>query len=419
MVIVATCGVIVLLMWLGILLHPARPWDFRPVGEEDPFPPDPPSWPAVCVLVPARNEREILPHTLPALLTQDYPGPLWVIVIDDRSQDGTAEVARRVAAQVGGTQRLTILSGASLPHGWVGKVWALAQGAAYCGVQGVENEGQEQDKLEEESPPRYLLLTDADIRHAPGSVRRLVAESEARGVVLNSRMARLRCVSAAERLLIPPFVFFFTLLYPLRRVNEPSSSCAAAAGGCVLLASAALARIGGFASIKDQIIDDISLARRVKALNVPIRLALSRGEVESLRVYHSLGAIWSMVRRTAFTELQYSWIRLVATVVVLFFLFAVPPLLCVAGLGIVLACVGGWPVASPSWALGLTLLGGGAWSVMTVVYRPAVRFFDLSWRWTWTLPLAGVLYGAMTVDSAFRYVRGQGIRWRDSENTDQ
>ncbi|MCS6927191.1 MAG: glycosyltransferase [Candidatus Binatia bacterium] len=418
MVILAACGVIALLMWLGILLHPARPWDFRPIGEEDPVPPDPPSWPAVCVLVPARNEGEILPHTLPALLTQDYPGPLQVIVIDDRSQDGTAEVARRVAAQIGGTPRLTVLNGASLPRGWVGKVWALAQGAAYCRVQTVGNEGREQDKLQEEGPPRYLLLTDADIRHAPGSVRRLVAESEAMGVVLNSRMARLRCVSGAERLLIPPFVFFFILLYPLRWVNDPNSSLAAAAGGCVLLASTALARIGGFACIKDQIIDDISLARRVKALNAPIRLALSRGEIESLRVYHSLGAIWSMVRRTAFTELQYSWVRLAGTVVVLFFLFALPPLLCFAGLGIVLAHVGGWPIASLSWALGLALLGGCTWSVMAVVYRPAVRFFDLSGRWSWTLPLAGVLYGAMTVDSALRYARGQGVRWRDNENTD-
>jgi hopene-associated glycosyltransferase HpnB len=416
-VILAGCGVVALLVWLGILLHPARPWDFHPVGEEEPLPPQPAEWPAVCALVPARNERETLPHTLPMLLTQDYPGAFRVVVIDDRSQDGTADVARRIAEQIGEVERLTVITGAPLPSGWVGKVWALAQGAASCKVQSMESEcrGQGQSKVEILSP-RYLLLTDADIRHAAGSLRRLVAESEAGQLALNSRMARLRCVSGPERLLIPPFVFFFGLLYPRRWVNDRHSPVAAAAGGCVLLASTALARIGGFASIKDKIIDDISLAQRVKSLSEPIRLTLSRGEVESLRVYDSLWAIWRMVRRTAFTELRYSWVRLVGTVLGIMLLFLLPPVLCLTGIGLTLTCVAGWPVAAGSWALTLVLLGSCVWVIMALVYRPAVRFFGLSGLWSWTLPLAGVLYGAMTIDSALQYVRGQRMGWRDHEN---
>lgn len=417
MLILAVCGAVSLLIWLGILLHPARPWDCQPVGEDEPLPPDPSGWPPVCVLVPARNERETLPHTLPALLTQEYPGALGVIVVDDRSQDGTADVARRVAEQIGSAVRLTVVTGAPLPGGWVGKVWALAQGAAHCGVRGAERECRGREgPASGVSPPRYLLLTDADIRHAPGSLRRLVAESEAGRVALNSRMARLRCVSGPERLLIPPFVFFFNLLYPMRWVNDRDRPVAAAAGGCVLLASSALERIGGFACIKDQIIDDIGLARRVKGLNEPIRLALSRGDVESLRVYDSLAAIWTMVRRTAFTELRYSWVRLAATVLAIVLLFLLPPVLCVTGLGVTVAGLTGWSAAPPSWALASVVFGGGAWGIMAFVYRPAALFFGLSGRWSWTLPLAGVLYGAMTVDSALRYVSGRRVGWRDPES---
>ena len=190
------------------------------------------------MLVPARNEADVLPSTLPALLAQDYPGAWRLVVVDDRSSDGTAEIARTCGARH--------VPGTDLPEGWVGKVWALEQAARHAGE------------------PDYYLLTDADIRHAPRSLRRLVAESEAAGLALNSRMARLRCQAPAERLLIPPFVLFFNLLYPMRRVNDPRSRVAAAAGGCVLLRRDALERAGGFAAIRDRVIDDVSLARAVK-----------------------------------------------------------------------------------------------------------------------------------------------------------
>ena len=208
-------GLVSMLIWLGIWLHPARPWDFQPVGDEDPILPPPEEWPSVCILVPARNERDSLPHTLPALLQQDYPGPFMVVVVDDRSQDGTAEIARALAHDAGAVDRLHVVNGKDLPPEWVGKVWALEQGATFA--------------LATQSP-KYLLLTDADIRHAPSSLRRLVSESDNRQLALNSRMARLRCVSQAERLLVPPFVFFFNLLYPMRQVNDRYSRVAAAAG---------------------------------------------------------------------------------------------------------------------------------------------------------------------------------------------
>jgi hopene-associated glycosyltransferase HpnB len=343
--------------WLGVLFGTARAWDLRPVGEDEPAPPDPPSWPSVAVLVPARNEADLLPLTIQALRAQDYQGEHSVVVVDDCSTDRTTELAT--------------VRGAELPPGWVGKVWALEQARRAAG---------EAD---------YYLLTDADIRHAPNSLRRLVAESETGGLVLNSRMARLRCVAPAEKLLIPPFVYFFNLLYPVRRVNRRP----AAAGGCMLVRRDALEAAGGFEAIRDRVIDDVSLARAI-APHGPIRLAVSRSDVESLRA-HDLRGIWRMVRRTAFTELRHSWALLGLTVVLLLLLFAVPPVVTVAG-----------------FATGNELGGAvaaAAWALMTALYVPTIRYFRLFPAWALALPLAGCLYGAMSVDSA---VRGRhGTTW--------
>lgn len=367
MIALAVIGSCALLAWLAILLRPSRPWDLKPVAEDEYPAPPPDAWPSVRILVPARNEAESLPRTLPALLAQEYPGDWKVVVVDDRSTDGTAELARGLGA--------TVITGAALPDGWVGKVWALQQGAAGA-------------------TERYLLLTDADILHVPGSLKRLVMESKSAGLALNSRMARLRCVSAAERLLIPAFVWFFSQLYPLRRVNDPADPLAAAAGGCELVHRETLEKAGGFASIRNELIDDVALARRLKPQG-PIRLSLCRGEVQSLRAYGTIGPIWRMVRRTAFTELRHSWLRLAGALLALLLLFAVPAAVTVAALACQLP-----QAALPS---GLALL------VMALVYRPAPRFFGLSGFRAFLLPIAGLLYGAMTLDSA---LRGGRKDWR-------
>jgi hopene-associated glycosyltransferase HpnB len=367
-------GFLSLAGWLCVLFRPGRPWDMRPVAEDEPAPPDPGAWPPVRIVVPARNERESLPRTLPALAAQDYPGAWTIVLVDDRSLDGTAELARAL-----GGARTRVAPGAPLPDGWVGKVWALRQGADGA------------------SEP-YLLLTDADILHAPGSLRRLVAESERDGLALNSRMARLRCDSAAERLLIPSFVWFFNLLYPMRRVDGPGP--AAAAGGCVLLRRDALEKAGGFESIRGEIIDDVNLARRVRAAGGRLRLSLSRADVRSLREYATLGAVWRMVRRTAFTELRRSWLRVLGALAGMALLFGVPPLLLAAGAAT--AGLGAGRLAVPG-------VGFLSWALMAGLYRPAPRFFGLSGLRAWTLPLAAALYGLMTLDSA---LRGGRKDWR-------
>jgi hopene-associated glycosyltransferase HpnB len=327
----------------------------------------------VAILVPARNEENVLVRTLPGLLAQDYPGAWHTVLVDDRSTDATAETVSRLSGD-----SITLLAGEALPPGWTGKVWALEQAFRVAGQ------------------PAYFLLTDADIRHEPESLRRLVAQSEARGLALNSCMAMLRCHTRLERLLIPAFLFFFNLLYPMRRVNDPSSRLAAAAGGCVLVRRDALERAGGLGAIRGEIIDDVNLARRVKALDEPIRLSLSRRDVVSVRGYATLGAVWRMVRRTAFDQLGYSWLLLAGTLAGLALLFLAPPALVVVG------------ALGPRLAL---WLGLAAWLVSAVVLLPTTRYFGLNPAWAFTLPVSGTLYGGMTLDSAVRHARGLSGRW--------
>ncbi|MCX7804264.1 MAG: glycosyltransferase [Planctomycetota bacterium] len=470
-IIAGALGAVALIAWCGVLLHPARPWDLKPVGEDAEYPPDPARWPDVAVLIPARNEADTIPASLPTVLWQDYPGRFHVFLVDDRSSDGTAEVALEVAEARSAGGRLTVVKGGPLPEGWVGKVWALQQGAAACGLKFAEfspagsdvasdkayvtaasgaterpaKEGTGKDAVGEslgerrnigkqlEGPPgatavvgmegsrppadfapEYLLLTDADIVHSADSLRRLVAESEAGRLALNSRTARLRCRSFAEKLLIPPFVFFFNLLYPMRRVEDPESRVAAAAGGCILLARSALEAIGSFRRIRDAIIDDISLAKAVKGVGMPIRLRMSRSDVRSIREYGTVGSVWKMVRRSAFAELRYSWLRLVAAELAMLVVFLVPPALTLLGIALPIVWSGSVETSVPKWWAMVYLVEGLlTWAAMHAAYLPAVAFYGLSQAWAVSLPLAGLMYAAMTADSALAcFGRGRARGWR-------
>ncbi|MBM3457657.1 MAG: glycosyltransferase, partial [Armatimonadetes bacterium] len=225
-------GLLVLSIWVGIAVARDRFW----LLERDPTPPSSTDWPPVTAVIPARNEAESLPEALHSLWSQQYPGGLRVIVVDDQSEDGTAEAAREAAGAFPDAP-LTVLRGAPVPPGWAGKVWAMHQGL----TRG----------LAADDPARYVLFCDADVRHGPDSLRELVARAEAGGLDLASLMVRLRCRTWPERALIPAFVWFFRMLYPFRRVNSPRDPLAGAAGGAMLLRREALARTSSLERIRD------------------------------------------------------------------------------------------------------------------------------------------------------------------------
>ncbi|WP_314173560.1 glycosyltransferase [Streptomyces winkii] len=358
--------------WVWLLLGQARFWrtDIRlPPGEV------PERWPTVAVVVPARNEAEVLPLSLPGLLAQEYPGRAEVFLVDDGSTDGTGELAGRLASELGPRGLpLTVTSPGEPEPGWTGKLWALRHGTALA---------------RERTGAAFLLFTDADIAHAPDSLRDLVSAATGARLDLLSQMARLRADSAWERLIVPAFVYFFAQLYPFGRVNRPASRTAAAAGGCVLLRTEAAERAGIPESIRGAVIDDVTLARAVKRAGGRIWLGLADG-VESVRPYERLPQLWRMVARSAYAQLGNNPLVLLGTVAGLTLVYLVPPLTALAG--------------SP--------VGAAAWAAMALTYVPMLRYYrQPPWR-ALALPVTAALYLLMTLDSAVRHHRGRGAAWK-------
>ena len=353
-------------IWLSILLLPWRPWSTRecldagsPSSEED--------LSDITVLIPARNEAELIRSTLPALQAQG--SDLNIIVIDDRSTDSTAQIAKSATAQ-----ELLIISGQPLPSGWSGKLWALEQG-----------------RRRVRTP--LTLLIDADIEAQPGIVAELRKMMDERNVRLISLMAVLRMKTFWEKLLMPAFVYFFKLLYPFHLSNSGSSRVAAAAGGCILIETRVLDEIGGFHSLKGELIDDCALARKVKAMGYQTWIGLTHS-VLSLRPYNNLDAIWNMVARTAYTQLRYSNLALALCSFTMIVGFLVP-------------LIGLWLPNSTIKLVSIVALGG-----MMLGYFPTLKFYGLSARWTLAMPLIGMLYLAMTWTSALQHWIGKGSQWK-------
>ncbi|WP_405747625.1 glycosyltransferase [Streptomyces sp. NBC_01525] len=342
---------------------------------------EPERWPSVAVVVPARDEAAVLPVSLPSLLAQKYPGRAEIFLVDDGSTDGTGALARALAAERDGLP-LTVASPGAVEPGWTGKLWAVRHGIALA---------------RERTDAEYLLLTDADIAHEPDSLRELVAAARSARLDLVSQMARLRVATFWERLIVPAFVYFFAQLYPFRWVNRPGARTAAAAGGCVLLRAHAAERAGVPESIRHAVIDDVTLARAVKASGGRIWLGLAE-RVDSVRPYPRLAELWQMVARSAYAQLRHQPLLLLGTVLGLALVYLAPPATLLAG------AVAGSPVAA--------VCGGAAWVVMCGTFLPMVRYYRQPWWTAPLLPFTALLYLLMTVDSAVRHHRGRGAAWK-------
>ena len=362
-----TLAALSLAIWVYLLFGHAGFWRAGPSLA----PAHPGSAPPVTVIVPARDEAPTIGRALRSLLAQDYPGDLRVILVDDRSRDGTAEIARTID-----DPRLTILEGAERAQGWSGKLWALQQGVQHATTE-------------------LLFLTDADIEHRPAHLATLAAKLQNEKLDLVSEMVQLNCESLAERALIPAFVFFFTMLYPFALVNDPGSRTAAAAGGTILVRAEALNAAGGLAIMRGALIDDVTLATNIKK-NGKIWLGHSR-LAASIRPYPHAADIWRMIARTAYVQLRYSPWLLAGTVLGMTLVFLIPP---------IAACFA---------ANTARLAGILAWFASSVAFSPTLRRFGLSIAWAPFLPLAAAFYTAATVGSASDHVFGRGIVWKQRQ----
>jgi len=312
-----------------------------------------------------------------------------VIVVDDASTDGTGQVAADLAEATPGSAPLYVLRGSGPPAGWAGKVAAMDRG-----VQELrEREGREGS----DAAAEYVLFTDSDIAHPADSVRRLVQHAQDARLDLVTLMARLSTDSAAERMIVPAFVFSFFQLYPPAWVNKAGASTAAAAGGCMLVRRETLERVGGLAGIAEARIDDVALGTLLKRGGGRVWLGVTTG-VRSLRPYPRLADLWDMIARSAYTQLRYNPWLLLGTIVGLLLTYGVPPVFGLVGLA-----TQWWGVAIPALA---------AWAVMAASYVPVLRLYGLRWWRALLLPGVMAVYGAMTIDSARRHRQGRGGAWK-------
>ncbi len=354
------------ILWLAVAFLPWRPWSNREVLEavspcrrED--------LSGVTVLIPARDEARVIGRTLSSVAAQG--DGLSVVLVDDGSTDGTAERAR-----LAGPEGLRVVAGVPPPPGWSGKLWALEQGRRRVRTA-------------------YTLLLDADIELAPGMICALLGKMRKEGISFLSLMAAPPMGSFREKLLLPAFVYFFKLLYPFRLANSPSSRVAAAAGGCILMETRLFEGIGGLETIKEELIDDCALARRVKEAGGSTWVGVTRS-VRTVRPYNGLGEIRDMVARTAYTQLRYSGVLLALCTVVMAVAFLLP----VAGLA---------SASGPArWA------SAGALGVMCLTYMPTLAFYGRSPAWSLCLPGIAMLYLFMTWTSAVRFWKGERSRWK-------
>ncbi|MEM9220264.1 MAG: glycosyltransferase [Cyanobacteria bacterium P01_F01_bin.150] len=457
-----------LTIWIYLLGFRGQFWRTEPCLDARPLSsaalstkPGPDPYPMVCVVIPARDEAEVIAISVRSLLTQAYPGDLSIILVDDHSTDGTGAIAHTTAQEIYterpdfASRRLTILPAKDLPPGWTGKLWALEQGT--------------QATMARSPQPDFLLLTDADIAHDCNNLQRLVDKSITHNLDMASVMVRLRCQSLWEKLLIPAFVFFFQKLYPFNWANQVDNAIAAAAGGCILLRPQALQRIGGIGSIRHALIDDCALAQAIKWNQVsegrrqktegrrqfvlseaegkieeptpspsqegdrtgqtpklpnsqtpklpnfqtqnpkskiqnpkstsshPIWIGLSQ-KTHSLRPYDDLNTIWDMVARTAYTQLNYSPLLLVGALLGMTIVYLMPVLGVIVGL-----------VMDEMAIVAVSLM---TWGLMAIAYRPILRFYKQSPFFSLVLPGIAFMYTLMTLDSALRYWQGRGGAWK-------
>ena len=355
-------------VWVALIVAHHGFWLARERDTVD-LPAAPGDWPEVVAVVPARNEGDVIARSLGSLVAQDYPGRLWVILVDDGSDDGTGEIARRA---VGG--QVDVVQGLPLAPGWTGKLWAVAQGVEQAGTT-----------------CRYLWLTDADIVHAPDTLRALVARAEAGKLTLVSLMAKLRCDSLAERLLIPAFVFFFQMLYPFGQVNRGKGP-GAAAGGCMLVRRDALAAAGGIAAIRGALIDDCALGAKLREQG-PVWLGLTERSL-SIRPYPDFASVAAMISRSAYAQLRYSPWLLAGTLVGIAVVYVAPPVFALCGTG------------------SARIAAAVAWALMALSFQPMLAFYRRSPLWGVFLPVIAAFYAGCTLLSAWQFARGRGGAWK-------
>ncbi len=325
----------------------------------------------VSAIVPARNEEATIARAVASLAAQ--PEIAEIIAVNDQSTDGTLPRLEELAAQI---PRLRVLETGTLPDGWVGKNYAASLGAAASGGD-------------------WLLFTDADAVHLPGSMARALADAAASGADLLSYSPEQEMATWWERAIIPFVYCRLAHLYPYAAVNDPASPTAAANGQYLLVRRDAYEAIGGHAGVSGEVLEDVALARRVKQAGLRLHFAPGQGIVR-VRMYRSFSAMWQGWTKNLRPLLGGTSRALMREVLTVF-----------PWIPLILLFL--WPLHPALPVLGAVLLAGRHAAYAAELRRnrfPASRI-------VYYIP-AVLLYSAVLLASAWRHARGTVV-WKGRE----
>jgi len=344
-----------------------------------------PEPPLVSAILPARDEEQNLARCLASLSAQDYPN-LEIIVVNDRSTDRTGPIAERARSR---DSRIRVLTIHRLPPGWTGKTHALEQAAKVARGD-------------------WFWFMDADTDHAGESLSTLMEYARSEGASLVSLLPELRCETFWEKVVQPLAGITLMQSFPLNVVNDDRSRLAFANGQYILIERPAYLAAGGHAAVRDRFVEDIALARQVKSLGLPIRVALARGLV-TCRMYSSLSQLVRGWSRILYDGLDRKVWRLSLNLLDGLVISQTAHLAFVAGVGLWFCRA--WPLAQ--WLVGLSV-AHHVW--MYLVFRRVYRMSSPGTRYVVWYPLANLIVDVILL-KAMRMAFTGRVTWRGTHYT--
>ncbi|MCS6860012.1 MAG: glycosyltransferase family 2 protein [Abditibacteriales bacterium] len=341
---------------------------------------EPSGAPFVSIIVPARNEEDMIERCVTSLVQQNYSS-FEVIVVNDNSTDRTGEILADLARRF---PSLRVIHGQPLPVGWCGKPFALHQGRAHVGrVTGAAG--------------HWLLFTDADTWHHPQMLSSVITFAQSRNVEMLSLMTDQEIVTFWEKVLQPIAIHFLVRFFPFDRVNDPDDPLAIANGQFILIQRDAYDRLGGHERVKGEVVEDLELARVAKRARVRFMVADGRALVKT-RMYTGLRDAWQGWTKVAYTHRGMTLGKLAGGVLL-------TALLGLAPLALLLtAFVSRVPLFMAASAA-LFLVYCYHWAKINHILRVPVVY-------ALTNPLGTALMIGMMLTSAVQVLSGRGVMWK-------
>ncbi len=339
-------------------------------------------YPKVSVIVPARNEEARIGTCLATLLAQDYPA-LEIIVVDDCSTDRTSDIVREMAGEDG---RVRLIQGRPPAPGWLGKPHAIWQGVAA-------------------SSGEFLCFVDSDGELHPQCIRQALESMEEHRADLLTLGMRLECPSFWERAIQPLIVQLVLMGFPAEEVNNPDSEVASANGPFLFFRRSAYEAIGGHEAVRNEIVEDLVLARRIKENGLRLSWVLAP-ELMSVRMYASLREIWDGWSKNFFKSLDEKVSLALLAGLGIFWMYFLPWMF---GL-----CAGYGLLAGPDRVHAFTLLVLSLAVLLThVVQRKWIAStYGLTDESIYLQPLGALLVMGILANSTIKTRGGGGIRWK-------